>query len=56
MAEAIRKGIYSEKASSTVRALFNGQLRSKAADKAKASAESRSRAQRDIYERRSQRT
>jgi len=56
MAEVIRKGeVYTEQASPTIRAQLNGHLRTKAAEKAKASAELRSKAQRDIYERRSQR-
>jgi hypothetical protein len=55
MAEQIKKGIYSEKASSTKRAQLNGHMRAKAAERAKSSAEARTKAQRDIYERRSQR-
>lgn len=55
MAEQLKKGTYFEKASPAERAQLNGRLRAKAAERAKASAAARSKAQRDIYERRSQR-
>jgi len=55
MAEQIKKGNYSEAASPDRRAKLNGRLRARAAERAKSSAEARNKAQRDIYERRSQR-
>jgi len=51
MIKKIRKGeVYTdEQVPPTVRTQLNGYLRTKAAEKAKASAELRSKAQRDIY-------